>query len=117
MVLSDGLYRPPKSCRTTPRWLFEPPHADETGLRCLLRVSQQPVNVTELNDVQPACAAALKHHCCAFTGHQWQISRQKLSFSFSDIILRDCASRFMPSHKFGESGPLLVSVFTRERKC
>lgn len=43
-VYSNGrapyeLYLPPKSYGTIPRWLFGAPHADETGLRCLLRVS------------------------------------------------------------------------------
>lgn len=111
----DELYRRPKSCGTIPRWLLGAPHADETGLRCLLWVSLQPVNVTELNDVGPPRAHALKQHCGGFTGHRWQIGHQKLPFSFTVITLGDGGFRFMPLGRFMCWAFGLVSVFTREK--
>lgn len=107
---------PLKAAGLFPRWLLGAPHADETDLRCLLRVSLQPLNVTELNDVGPPCAHALKQHRRRFTGHWWQIGRQKLPFSFTVIILADNGSRFMPLGRF-MCWALLVFVFTREIRC
>lgn len=82
---------------------------------CLLWVSLHPVNVTEVDNIWPICRAALKQKNANLLDISGKLTVKKLPLSFTIIILRNGASRFMHTDRY-MCWRACVCVCERERR-